>query len=216
MAKECECGGLYLTCDHSGGACQYCEDKDENHVVLRGQCIFCLFEGKEEWEDQWDSLEEVLDGIAFGVFKLGKKHGKSGKQDLVVCQTDDRNIKALYKLYKIGYKAGKNRYDELKKDDTIACPDINLYMNKLPEKYTSDYLARQLSLALLKYRCKPCIKNFDDEDVYIVKTWLKTPNFKKVVSNEDLDEFIDKIKNYSNTTIVKEFGNGAQIVRIKK
>lgn len=110
MAKleDCDkCGGEYLMCKHSAGACEWCPESDRNYVVLRGKCIFCLFDGKD-WEDEWDDLAEVLTGIALAVYNLGKKQGKSGHRALYLCQNKTKEVKALYKLYKAGYKSGAN------------------------------------------------------------------------------------------------------------
>jgi hypothetical protein len=92
----------------------FCEDKDTNHVFLRGKCIFCLFDGSKKFEDEWDSLCEVLDGIALRTYKLGLAQGK-GRSPLFPMSKEVKKLKKawnelfpLYALYKAGHEAGMN------------------------------------------------------------------------------------------------------------
>jgi len=103
--KECmDCGLYYIGCDHvEEGTCQGCPT-DKNDVVLRGKCIFCLFEGKE-WQEDWDHLFEVLADISLGVYKLGRAQARKGKP-IFPCTSEDGDVKALYRLYRAGHKMG--------------------------------------------------------------------------------------------------------------
>jgi hypothetical protein len=75
--------------------------------TFRGHCIFCLFDGTEEYEDQWDdvySLSVMVDDIAIRAIELGKFHRKLGKfPKLYPCKSKCKNAKSLHKLFTIGW-----------------------------------------------------------------------------------------------------------------
>ena len=115
MAKivECDdCGSTLFFCPHSPKGVCLCEDKDTEHVFMRGQCIFCIFEGKK-FEDEWDCLWEILDGMALTTYNLGLTQGKERRPlfplaKKVKKQKIFNEIIPLYKLYKAGHEAGMN------------------------------------------------------------------------------------------------------------
>lgn len=103
--EQCkECGDEFLSCEHvEKGTCKQCKEKDTNHVILRGYCILCLFDGKKEWDDELEFVDEIFDGISLGLIRLGKQH-----KVLHPCTTKDKTVKILYKLYKVGYQLGQS------------------------------------------------------------------------------------------------------------
>jgi len=105
--RECpKCQDFFVSaspnCPHIGKHCPTCDG--ESIYVLRCNCVGCLFSGTLEWEEQWDSLGEILSGIALGAFKLGVTH-KRARMAKIPLQTEDKDIKALYDLYEAGYDA---------------------------------------------------------------------------------------------------------------
>ena len=96
-----ECGLCFYTCKHG----TFCNCHELN---FRGEnCILCLFDG-EVYNDQYDSLHEVLDGIAYRAYELGKKYAKTGieKPELSkkLHKSSKNSVKALYKLFMAGFE----------------------------------------------------------------------------------------------------------------
>jgi len=93
--QDCQdCGGIFMrSCQHSYG---YCHCKD----VFRGHCIFCLFDGTEdydEWLDGQSPYERAIRAV-----ELGKLHRK---EELYPCKTKHTDVKSLHKLFTIGWKS---------------------------------------------------------------------------------------------------------------
>lgn len=111
---ECEdCGSTLFFCQHSSEGVCFCDDKDIDHVFMRGQCIFCLFDGSKKFEDEWDCLWEILDGMALGTYNLGFEQGKERLplfplSEKVKKRKEFNEIIPLYELYKAGHRAGTN------------------------------------------------------------------------------------------------------------
>jgi len=107
IKNECPCGMSYLReCPHIGEkSCPECSPgQNISLYLLRGSCVVCLFSGDLEWEEAWNSLEEILSGIALGVYKLGQEQ-KKDKRCLIPLQTLNPQVKALYELYKAGWES---------------------------------------------------------------------------------------------------------------
>lgn len=92
--------------------CRHMKDKScwskktsVNDIIVRGYCIFCLFDGKE-FEDEWDSLAEALLDIAMTIYNLGNSQGMKGQRSLYPCKSKCANVQALYEFYKLGYHSG--------------------------------------------------------------------------------------------------------------
>ena len=107
-----ECQGVKLVCKHNPRpVCLECESDD----MFRNYCAECLiFEG-EDYNDEWDSLEEVIVDVAGGMYEIGLEHGKMNKygdRPEYNCQE-----KSLQYMYAQGYQAGqtKRELEELKK-----------------------------------------------------------------------------------------------------
>ena len=61
---ECDfCGLTFLNCGHVATQTCICPGSDPLNIVLRGNCLACLFDGAIVFEDQWDSLAEVSEGV---------------------------------------------------------------------------------------------------------------------------------------------------------
>jgi hypothetical protein len=93
-----ECGGIFFQCKHTEGKTDLCTGGCNNKLAFRCFCYKCLFDGTVEYDDQWDSLKEVLDGIAFKMLKIGETD-----TELYPLTSKDKDVKKLYKLYKYGY-----------------------------------------------------------------------------------------------------------------
>lgn len=107
------CDSKFIKCRHVAKKTCLCEDTDSNHVILRGYCIFCLFDGTKGFEEKWGSLNEAIVNIGLGIYKLGYAQALKGDRALYLCQSADDSVKGMYELYKAGYEAGsvKNRLD---------------------------------------------------------------------------------------------------------
>jgi hypothetical protein len=103
------CGEKYFKCRHVTKKTCMCKETDLNHVILRGYCIFCLFDGKKKFEERWDSLSEVLIGIGLGIYNLGYIQAMKGDRALYLCQTKDGDVENMHVLYKAGYDAGTTK-----------------------------------------------------------------------------------------------------------
>lgn len=66
-----ECGNdIRLLCEHvAPNTCTECE-RDDNHVVIDGECFFCLCEGKVQ--DNFDYKPRAVTSRAIEAVKLGK------------------------------------------------------------------------------------------------------------------------------------------------
>lgn len=116
--KKCEkrkkskyCNTKFRKCPHvAKKTCFSCyEDTDANHVILRGYCIFCLFDGKKKLVEKWDSLREAIVDIGLGIYNLGYAQGLSGSCALYLCQNKDYNVEGMHELYSAGYNAGSEK-----------------------------------------------------------------------------------------------------------
>lgn len=98
--NDCEsCGMEIHRCEH-GSFC-FCDP-----LCFRGFCLLCLFNG-DKYGDNWDSLDEVLDGIALKAIRIGYLYSKQNiekpnppKKNI----GDPKTIMALYKLFIIGFE----------------------------------------------------------------------------------------------------------------
>lgn len=93
--KDCEdCGGIFTrSCRH---IYDYCHCKD----VFRGHCIFCLFDGTEDYEQWIDGQSPYVRAIR--AVELGKLHRK---KELYPCKTKHLDVKSLHMLFTIGWNS---------------------------------------------------------------------------------------------------------------
>lgn len=94
------CGAYVVPCVH-GDFC-FC-----GNLHYRGQCLLCLFDGKV-YEDEWDTLAEVLDGMALRAVAIGKKYAEmkhpKPKLSKKLDPKSKNAIKALYNLFLVGFE----------------------------------------------------------------------------------------------------------------
>ena len=93
-----DCGGIYFSCVHAEDQklCRGCDDT----LSFRCMCYKCLFDGTEPYEDQWDTLKEVLTGIGMGMLKKGEQD-----TELYPLKSKDSDVVVLYEFYKYGFLA---------------------------------------------------------------------------------------------------------------
>jgi hypothetical protein len=84
-------------------------DEHGRGIVFRERCIYCMFDEDEEgtdWDDEYGSLDEVLEDIALGAIELGNKASEKGKE-LPKLKNTNKDIKLIYKLFQVGYQLGQ-------------------------------------------------------------------------------------------------------------
>lgn len=94
-----KCGNsIDISCEHvASNTCIECE-RDDNHVIIDGECFFCLCEGKSK--DKFEYKPRVIMYRALEVVKLGKMRRKLGLHPPKLVNTfyDD-----LYELFMSTY-----------------------------------------------------------------------------------------------------------------
>jgi hypothetical protein len=71
-------------------------------ISLYGRCIFCVFDGRDKYENTDDDPYS----LALEIFERGRRHGKEAKRALYILCSKDVQTKSLYKLYRAGYYYG--------------------------------------------------------------------------------------------------------------
>lgn len=96
----CQNDDTCLLCEHTAPlTCVECE-RDENAVVISGDCFFCLCEGKIA--DNFDYKPRDVLGRALEVAELGEKRKKLGLSPPILKNDIYRE---LHKLFMYGYNS---------------------------------------------------------------------------------------------------------------